>query len=106
MPARSEARTRHERASASESWAQREYDSCRPAATRGHGMRPLEVRYRSLLRVLPAGYRETWEEEMVATFLESMATDDPDRAGYLADFGRPSWSEVASVLALAVQLRL
>jgi hypothetical protein len=69
-------------------------------------MSALEARYRNLLRVLPADYRVVWEDEMAATFLDSMATDDPERAGYLADFGRPSWSEVASVLALAVRLRL
>ena len=43
---------------------------------------------------------------MVATFLESMDTDDAEAAEYLADYGRPSWSEVASVAALAVRLRL
>ena len=43
---------------------------------------------------------------MVATFLESMASDDAEAAEYLADYGRPSWSEVASVAALAVRLRL
>jgi hypothetical protein len=69
-------------------------------------MSALETRYRTLLRVLPADYRAAWGDEMVATFLDSMATDDPDRAEYLADFGRPSWPEVASVLALAVRLRL
>jgi hypothetical protein len=70
-------------------------------------MTRLEGRYRRLLRLLlPASYRREWEEEMVATFLESVAVDDPDEAGYLADYGRPSWSEVASVAALAVRLRL
>jgi hypothetical protein len=67
----------------------------------------LEQRYRLVLRtLLPASYRRVWEEDMVATFLESMATDDAEAAEYLADFGRPSWSEVASVAALAVRLRL
>jgi hypothetical protein len=66
----------------------------------------LENNYRSLLRILPAGYRAEWEEEMVATFLQSMATGDADEAEYLADYGRPGWSEVASVAALAVRLRL
>jgi hypothetical protein len=69
-------------------------------------MSVLEDRYRRVLRVLPAAYRAEWEEEMVATFLASMATDDPDEAGYLDDYGRPSWSEVGSVLALALRLRL
>jgi hypothetical protein len=66
----------------------------------------LEERYRSLLRVLPATYRAEWEEEMVATYLSSVATDDPEDADYLADHGRPGWSEVASVAGLAVRLRL
>jgi hypothetical protein len=67
----------------------------------------LEQRYRLVLRtLLPASYRRVWEEDMVATLLESMATDDAEAAEYLADFGRPSWSEVASVAALAVRLRL
>jgi hypothetical protein len=69
-------------------------------------MSVLEDRYRRVLRVLPAAYRAEWEEEMVATFLASMATDDPDEAEYLDDFGRPSWSEVGSVLALALRLRV
>src|SRR5262249_50882971 len=66
----------------------------------------LEQRYRFVLRVLPASYRAAWEEEMVTSFLESMYTDDAEQAGYLADYGRPSWSEVASVVGLAVRLRL
>ncbi|TMM33441.1 MAG: hypothetical protein E6F99_24540, partial [Actinobacteria bacterium] len=56
--------------------------------------------------MLPADYRAAWEDEMVATFLESTARDDPEEAEFAADFGRPSWPEVASVLALAVRLRL
>lgn len=66
----------------------------------------LERRYRRLLRVLPPAYRAAWEEEMVTTFLEGMRADDPERAEYLADYGRPSVTETASVLALAVRLRL
>ena len=70
-------------------------------------MNRLEQRYRLVLRtLLPASYRKLWEEDMVATFLESMDSDDAEAAEYLADFGRPSWSEVASVAALAVRLRL
>ena len=66
----------------------------------------LEERYRTVLRILPADYRAAWEDEMVATFLAGMARDDPEEAGYVADYGRPSWPEVASVVALAVRLRL
>jgi hypothetical protein len=72
----------------------------------GPGMSVLEARYRRLLRVLPAGYRRAWEDEMVATFLDSMRVDDPEQAAYVDDFGRPPRGEVASVLALAVRLRL
>jgi hypothetical protein len=67
---------------------------------------PIEERYRSLLRILPAAYRADWEEEMVATFLAGMASDDPEDAEYVAEFGRPGLSEVASVVGLAVRLRL
>ncbi|GAA1027792.1 hypothetical protein GCM10009557_10490 [Virgisporangium ochraceum] len=66
----------------------------------------LEERYRSLLRILPADYRAEWEEEMVATFLVSSAPDDPEDAEYHAEFGRPPLSEVASVVGLAIRLRL
>ncbi|WP_341251882.1 hypothetical protein [Euzebya pacifica] len=66
----------------------------------------LEARYRRLLRILPTAYRRQWEEEMVSTFLASMATDDPEEAEYLAYCGRPGWSERASVVALSVRLRL
>ena len=69
-------------------------------------MSVLEGRYRGVLRLLPASYRDVWEEEMVATFLDSVATDDVDEAEYLDEFGRPSWSEVGSVVTLAIQLRL
>jgi hypothetical protein len=73
---------------------------------RGYGVSRLEERYRFVLRALPASYREMWQEEMVATFLEGAQPDDPEDADYVAEFGRPSWPEVASVLALAVRLRI
>jgi hypothetical protein len=69
-------------------------------------MTELERRYRSLLRVLPRPYRETWADDMVATFLQSMATDDVDGAEFVAEFGKPNWAEVVSVMALAIRLRL
>ena len=70
-------------------------------------MSRLEQRYRLVLRVLlPAAYRKAWEEDMVATFLDSVDSDDAEAAEYAADYGRPSWSEVASVASLAVRLRL
>jgi len=57
-----------------------------------------------MLRILPADYRAAWQEDMVNSFLDSMHTDDPEQAEYLADYGRPSWSEASSVIALAVRL--
>ncbi len=69
-------------------------------------MTGLERRYRGLLRVLPAWYRRAWEDDMVATFLAGMQYDDPEEAEFQAEYGRPSWAEVASVLLLAVRVRL
>lgn len=70
----------------------------------------LEERYRSLLRILPADYRADWEEEMVATFLAAELSDDrfddPEDAEVHAELGRPGLSEMASVLGLAIKLRL
>jgi hypothetical protein len=42
-------------------------------------MTRLEERHRRVLRSLPAPYRKIWEEDMVATFLARVATDDPAR---------------------------
>ena len=69
-------------------------------------MTRLEERYRRVLRLLPASYRQVWEEDMVSAFLESGHTDDPETAEFLADYGRPSWPEVASIVVLAVRLRI
>ncbi|MEU2615958.1 hypothetical protein ABZ570_30965 [Micromonospora sp. NPDC007271] len=69
-------------------------------------MSRLEERYRLVLRLLPAAYRQQWEDDMVAAFLESMDNDDPEDAAYIADHGRPSLAEVASIMSLAVRLRL
>jgi hypothetical protein len=67
----------------------------------------LEERYRRVLRLLPAPYRARWEEDMVATFLAATgAEDDTEDAAYLRDHGRPGTREVASVLALALRLRV
>src|SRR5262245_54722894 len=66
----------------------------------------LERPYRAVLRLLPTSYRAAWEEDMLATYLASVHTDDPEDAEYAAEFGRPGWAEVASVLVLAVRLRL
>ncbi|AIG74576.1 Hypothetical protein AJAP_08355 [Amycolatopsis japonica] len=69
-------------------------------------MNRLEERYRRVLRLLPASYRQAWEEDMVATFLHSEMPEDAEDAEFAVDHGRPSWPEVASVVALAVRLRL
>ncbi|MGY6651476.1 hypothetical protein ACXIZN_04860 [Amycolatopsis sp. TRM77291] len=69
-------------------------------------MNRLEDRYRRVLRLLPASYRQAWEEDMVATFLQSEQPEDAEDAEFAADYGRPSLPEVASVVALAVRLRL
>lgn len=60
----------------------------------------LDERYRYWLRLLPASYRAEREEEMVSAFLEG----SPDVSD--ADGPRPRWSEIASVAALAVRVRL
>ncbi|WP_433251234.1 hypothetical protein ACQPYK_05575 [Streptosporangium sp. CA-135522] len=60
----------------------------------------LEERYRYVLRLLPASYRAEREEEMVCAFLEgSGGLRDEDNP-------RPRWSEIASVVALSVRVRL
>lgn len=69
-------------------------------------MTELERRYRRVLRLLPAPYRQAWEQDMVATFLAGALPDDPEDAEFAAEYGRPGWAEVASVLGLAVRLRL
>jgi hypothetical protein len=66
----------------------------------------LELRYRRALRLLPRYYREQWEEDMVAAFLESSLTGDPGVDEYHTEFGWPAWPEVASVAALAARLYL
>jgi hypothetical protein len=60
----------------------------------------LEDRYRRVLRLLPASYREEREDEMVATYLETAGTVSDE------DGARPSWPEIGSVAALAVRVRL
>jgi len=65
----------------------------------------LEERYRRALRMLPACYRQVWEDDMVATFMaRAYAWDRDDAEG--VELGSPSRSEVASIAALALRLRL
>jgi hypothetical protein len=66
----------------------------------------LEHRYRRALRLLPGYYRERWEEDMVAAFLDSWLTGDPDEDSVTMEYDRPSRQEVASVAGLAARLYL
>ena len=66
----------------------------------------LERRYRRLLRLLPGWYRQRWEEDMVAAFLDSWLTGDPAADEYISRVAGPSPAEVASVAGLAVRLYL
>jgi hypothetical protein len=65
---------------------------------------PLERRYRRVLRLLPGWYRERWEQDMVAAFLDSWLTGDPAADAYIMEVAGPSWGEVASVVGQAVRL--
>ena len=66
----------------------------------------LEERYRRVLRLLPGYYRDAWEEDMVAAFLDSWLTGDPDEDSVIMEFDRPSRPELASVIGLAARLYL
>jgi hypothetical protein len=66
----------------------------------------LEQRYRRVLRLLPGYYRDRWEEDMVAAFLDSWLTGDPDEDSVTMEYDRPTWPEIASVVGLATRLYL
>jgi hypothetical protein len=66
----------------------------------------LERRYRRVLRLLPGWYREQWEQDMVAAFLDSWLTGDPAADEYISRAAGPGGAEVASVAGLAVRLHL
>ncbi len=70
------------------------------------GALDLEQRYRRVLRLLPGYYRDKWEEDMVAAFLDSWLTGDPEVDEAVTKFCRPSVPEVASVAGLAARLYL
>ncbi|NUP43200.1 MAG: hypothetical protein HOY76_40830 [Streptomyces sp.] len=59
----------------------------------------LEMRYRTVLRLLPAYYRRDREDEMVEVYLWDVDQETQDQS-------RPTLGEVASVAALAVRSRL
>jgi hypothetical protein len=66
----------------------------------------LEQRYRRVLRLLPGYYRDLWEEDMVAAFLDSWVSGDPEDDEWALEFCKPTWPEVASVAGLAARLYL
>ena len=66
----------------------------------------LEQRYRRVLRLLPGYDRDKWEEDMIAAFLDSWLTGDPEEDEACLEFCKPPAAEVASVAALAVRLYL
>jgi hypothetical protein len=66
----------------------------------------LEHRYRRVLRLLPGWYRQQWEQDMVAAFLDSWLTGDLEADEYISKSAGPGWAEVASVVGLAVRLHL
>ena len=66
----------------------------------------LERRYRRVLRLLPGWYRQQWEQDMVAAFLDSWLTGDPEDDEAIIEFCKPGWAELASVAGLAVRLYL
>jgi hypothetical protein len=66
----------------------------------------LEGRYRRVLRLLPGWYRERWEQDMIAAFLDGWLTGDPEADEYISKAAWPGWAEVASVAGLAVRLHL
>jgi len=70
------------------------------------GAPDLERRYRRVLRLLPGYYRRAWEQDMVAAFLESSLTGEPDQDAGIPEFSKLPWREVASVAGLALRLYL
>jgi PadR family transcriptional regulator, regulatory protein PadR len=76
------------------------------ASGRRVGGGDLERRYRRVLRLLPGWYREQWEEDMVAAFLDGWLTGDPEADEYISKAAGPGLAETASVAGLAVRLHL
>ena len=66
----------------------------------------LEQRYRRVLRLLPGYYRDRWEEDMAAAYLDSWLTGDPEVDECVLEFCLPDWPEAASVAGLAARLYL
>jgi hypothetical protein len=55
-------------------------------------MSDLERRYRRVLRLLPGWYREQWEQDMAAAFLDSWLTGDPYTDECVLEFCKPGWA--------------
>jgi hypothetical protein len=66
----------------------------------------LERRYRRVLRLLPGWYREQWEQDMVAAFLDSRLAGDGEADACITEVAWPGPAEVVSVAGLAVRLYL
>lgn len=68
----------------------------------------LERRYVLLLRLLPLDYRQQWEQDMLATFLQGEHARLPDDEADLNMYGPayPRWSDIFGVARLAVGVRL
>jgi len=64
----------------------------------------LERRCRRVVRLLPGWYRQQWEQDMVAAFLDSRLTGDPEADACISKAAGPGWAETASVAVLAVRL--
>jgi hypothetical protein len=64
----------------------------------------MERRYRRVLRLLPAGYRHRWEEDMVGAFMAGAYASNPHADDVMS--GRPALAERLSVVALVVRVRL
>jgi hypothetical protein len=69
-------------------------------------MSDLERRYRRVLQLLPGWYRRQWEQDMVAAFLDSWLTGDPEADAYIGKAAGPSLAETGSVAGLAIRLYL
>lgn len=80
-------------------------DSGGNAGSRRGGPSLLEVRYRRLLRVLPAGYRAVREQEMVDAFVQTSLDANPELADLTLQAGWPGLRESASIVRLALRLR-
>ena len=66
----------------------------------------LEQRYRRVLRLLPRYYRDEWEEDMVAAFLDGWMTGYRDEDSVTMEYDRPTREEIVSVIGLAARLHL